>query len=64
MSKLPLVSILMPIRNEAAFIERSLGGVLVQDYPHDRCLEVQATLLIGPSYLITYPRFAQDDLCT
>jgi succinoglycan biosynthesis protein ExoA len=30
------VSILMPTRNEAAFIERSLGAVLAQDYPHDR----------------------------
>lgn len=30
------VSILMPIRNEATFIERSLGAVLAQDYPHDR----------------------------
>ncbi len=29
----------MPIRNEAAFIERSLGAVLAQDYPADR-LEV------------------------
>jgi cellulose synthase/poly-beta-1,6-N-acetylglucosamine synthase-like glycosyltransferase len=26
----------MPIRNEAAFIERSLGAVLAQDYPSDR----------------------------
>jgi len=26
----------MPIRNEADFIERSLGAVLAQDYPHDR----------------------------
>jgi glycosyltransferase involved in cell wall biosynthesis len=29
----PSVSIIMPIRNEAAFIERSLGAVLRQDYP-------------------------------
>jgi len=29
------VSIIMPIRNEAAFIERSLGAVLAQDYPAD-----------------------------
>lgn len=29
----------MPVRNEADFIERSLGAVLAQDYPHDR-LEV------------------------
>lgn len=34
-----VVSVIMPIRNEAAFIERSLGAVLAQDYPHDR-LEV------------------------
>jgi succinoglycan biosynthesis protein ExoA len=36
---LPLVTILMPIRNEADFIEQSLGAVLAQDYPAD-CLEV------------------------
>ncbi|MEW6579998.1 MAG: glycosyltransferase family 2 protein [Chloroflexota bacterium] len=36
---LPFVSVIMPIRNEAAFIERSLGAVLAQDYPPD-CLEV------------------------
>lgn len=36
---LPFVSILMPVRNEAAFIGTSLGAVLAQDYPHDR-LEV------------------------
>lgn len=27
---------LMPVRNEAAFIERSVGSVLSQDYPHER----------------------------
>lgn len=32
----PLISVLTPIRNEAAFIERSLGAVLTQDYPADR----------------------------
>ena len=36
---LPFVSLLMPIRNEAAFIERSLGAVLEQDYPA-ACLEI------------------------
>lgn len=36
---LPFVSVIMPIRNEAAFIARSLGAVLAQDYPSDR-LEV------------------------
>ena len=33
---LPFVSVLMPVRNEAAFIARSLGAMLAQDYPHDR----------------------------
>ena len=28
------VSVILPIRNESAFIERSLGAVLAQDYPH------------------------------
>lgn len=32
----PFVSVLMPIRNEAEFIARSLGAVLTQDYPSDR----------------------------
>ncbi|HKQ79244.1 MAG TPA: glycosyltransferase family 2 protein [Blastocatellia bacterium] len=30
------VTVIMPIRNEAGFIRRSLGAVLTQDYPHDR----------------------------
>ncbi len=36
---LPFVTVVMPIRNEADFIGRSLGAVLAQDYPRDR-LEV------------------------
>jgi glycosyltransferase involved in cell wall biosynthesis len=32
----PFVSVLMPVRNEAAFIQRSLGSVLAQDYPLER----------------------------
>jgi succinoglycan biosynthesis protein ExoA len=35
-SALPPVSVIMPVRNEAAFIGRSLGAVLDQDYPADR----------------------------
>ncbi len=35
-SSTPLISIIMPIRNEAAFIERSLGAVLAQEYPSER----------------------------
>ncbi len=33
---LPLVSVVMPVRNEEAYIERSLGSVLAQTYPLDR----------------------------
>jgi glycosyltransferase involved in cell wall biosynthesis len=33
---LPLVSVIMPIRNEAGFITRSLGAVQTQDYPRER----------------------------
>ena len=35
----PFVSVLMPVRDEGAFIKRSLGAVIAQDYPRDR-LEV------------------------
>jgi glycosyltransferase involved in cell wall biosynthesis len=35
----PFISVVMPVRNEAAFIERSIAAVLAQDYPQDR-LEV------------------------
>lgn len=36
---IPYISVIMPIRNEADFIERSLEAVLMQDYPRD-CFEV------------------------
>ncbi len=39
LNQYPVVSVLMPIRNEARYIERSLGAVLAQDYPQGR-LEV------------------------
>lgn len=39
MTAQPLVTVIMPVRNEGAFIERSLGSVLDQDYPAS-CLEV------------------------
>ncbi len=32
-ASLPFVSVIMPVRNEGAYIERSLGSVLDQDYP-------------------------------
>ena len=36
---LPFVSVIMPVRNEGSFIEKSLSAVLAQEYPSDR-LEV------------------------
>jgi succinoglycan biosynthesis protein ExoA len=36
MKEFPFVTIIMPIRNEASFVERSLGAVVSQDYPRDR----------------------------
>ncbi|HEC35131.1 MAG TPA: glycosyltransferase family 2 protein [Anaerolineae bacterium] len=33
---LPFISVVMPVRNEAAFIAGSLDAVLAQDYPADR----------------------------
>ena len=38
-SEWPIVSVIMPIRNEGAFIRHTLHAVLTQDYPPDR-LEV------------------------
>jgi glycosyltransferase involved in cell wall biosynthesis len=34
--ELPFVTVIMPVRNEADFIARSLGAVLAQDYPPER----------------------------
>jgi succinoglycan biosynthesis protein ExoA len=36
MSHRPLVTVIMPVRNEAGFIAQSLGAVLAQDYPPER----------------------------
>jgi glycosyltransferase involved in cell wall biosynthesis len=36
MQKLPFVSIIMPVRNEAVFIERAVQSVLESDYPSER----------------------------
>jgi glycosyltransferase involved in cell wall biosynthesis len=40
-SALPLITVIMPILNEADFIRQSLGAVLQQDYPAER-LEILA----------------------
>lgn len=35
MADVPFVSVIMPVRNEGAFIEQSLGAVLAQDWPSE-----------------------------
>jgi glycosyltransferase involved in cell wall biosynthesis len=42
----PMVTVIMPVRNEAGFIARSLGAALAQDYPADR---LEALLVDGRS---------------
>jgi glycosyltransferase involved in cell wall biosynthesis len=34
--QMPFVSVIMPVRNEAKFLERSLAAVMSQDYPDNR----------------------------
>jgi len=36
LDNLPIVSVVMPVRNEAGFIVRTMEGLLAQDYPPDR----------------------------
>lgn len=43
---LPRVTVVMPVYNEAAFIERTLGAVLSQEYPADR---IEALVVDGGS---------------
>ncbi len=42
----PFVSVIMPVRNEQAFIARSLGAVLSQEYPPER---IEALIADGQS---------------
>jgi succinoglycan biosynthesis protein ExoA len=35
-SNLPYVSIIVPIRNESQYIERTLSAIILQDYPFDK----------------------------
>ena len=32
----PFISVILPVRNEEQYLERSLGAVLAQDYPSNR----------------------------
>jgi succinoglycan biosynthesis protein ExoA len=50
-AELPLVSVIMPVRNEAQYIRRSLGALLDQDYPANR---LEVIVLDGMSSDETY----------
>jgi succinoglycan biosynthesis protein ExoA len=60
--QLPFVSVVMPIRDEAAFIHRSLDAVLAQDYPAEKMevivadgLSRDGTREIIESYMTAWP---------
>ena len=36
MSVYPFISVLVPVRNEALFIEKTIKSLVNQDYPRDR----------------------------
>lgn len=46
-SEHPKISVVVPIRNEAAFIRQTLAFLLAQDYPHDR---MEILVAVGDSF--------------
>ncbi|HEX7579540.1 MAG TPA: glycosyltransferase family 2 protein, partial [Thermoanaerobaculia bacterium] len=58
---LPFVSVVMPVRNEAGFIERSLGSVLTQDYSPDRMEVIIADGMSGDGTREMVLRLAASD---
>jgi len=67
MEKVRLSRLVMPIRNEAAFIKRSLGAVLAQDYPRER-MEVLIAMVMSTDglemSLLVWPRLTRISLVT
>lgn len=64
MDNLPPVSVIMPVRDEAAYIERSLGSVLAQDYPADRLeiLVVDGMSVDGTREVVTAAQATRSNL--
>jgi succinoglycan biosynthesis protein ExoA len=58
---LPFVTVVMPVRNEAGFIERSLGSVLTQDYSPDRMEVIIADGMSGDGTREMVLRLAASD---
>lgn len=57
----PFVSVIMPVRDEARFITRSLGAVLAQDYPLDRMEVIVADGMSGDGTREVVLRLAASD---
>jgi glycosyltransferase involved in cell wall biosynthesis len=64
MSDTPFVSIILPIRNEAKYIEQGLCAIVAQDYPADRIeiliadgMSVDDTRKIISDFIATYPQY-------
>jgi succinoglycan biosynthesis protein ExoA len=65
---LPFVSILIPIRNEAVYIERCLNAILDQDYPSELMeilvadgMSTDRTRRIVLGYMVKHPRIKMID---
>ena len=65
---LPFVSIILPVRNEARFLTRSLGSVLTQEYPADRIevivadgMSADGTRKIVEAFQHQYPHLRRID---
>ena len=56
--KVLMVSVIMPVRNEEEFIERSLGAVLNQDYPHEQMEFLIADGLSNDNTLVIVKKMA------
>lgn len=61
MSETPYLSVIMPVRNEGAFLERALGCVLAQDYPADRFEIIVADGMSTDSTRTLLSLFAERD---
>lgn len=60
---LPLVSVIMPVRNEGSFITRSVGSVLAQDYPLDLMEVIVADGMSTDETRCTVQRLQQQYPC-
>lgn len=62
-AKLPRVTVIMPVRNEVRYIERSLGSVLKQNYPSDRMEVIIADGISNDGTREVVSRLIRDNRC-